>query len=100
MFKYVEALVKKETKKMKFKIFWLEYFETKKAPEIKYLPLTHKHTGYLSGYGEEFECWDFFKAENVEEAKKIVEKDYEIEFFTVFDEKGNRLFTEEDINLE
>lgn len=92
----------KENTKKKFKIVWYEYFsDMQDYKENANIPITHKHTGYMKGYGEEFECWDFFEARNIKEAKKIVEDDYyAVDFFTVFDKKKNRVFTEEDINLD
>lgn len=45
----------------------------------------------------EVECEDTFEAINVFGAKKYVEENYDTEIFTVFDEKGKIVFTEEDL---
>ncbi len=92
----------KENEKKKFKIVWYEYFQDMKDyKENANIPITHQYLGYKEGYGEEFECWDFIETTDIEEAKKIVETDYHaVDFFTVVDEKGKNVFTEEDINLD
>ena len=108
---------------MKYTIHWLEYInpeyvcedldisfyeiDEEDNPEnykkvlkeiLKGLPPKSKHTG---GYPDawEFECEDIFEANNIKEAKQLA-SEYDCGdtgVFTVIDEKGNRVFDEQDL---
>jgi len=57
----------------------------------------HENDGWI-----ECQCRDTFEAKNIREAKKIA-SEYDCgdnDVFTVFDEKGKTLFTEEDLEAE
>lgn len=62
---------------------------------MDYLPITSKHTGELMGDWE-FECFDTFKAKDIEKAKQIVSYDYDCEVFAIFDKNMNKLFDDTD----
>ena len=82
---------------MKYKIIWIENTDRveKELKEfMKTLP-NPKITGGDCFGGTEIECFDTFEAKDIEEAKKIVDRDFNaVEIFCVFDEKGNRAFNE------
>jgi len=84
---------------MKYTILWLEYFEDmEKYEKMKgYLPKKQKCTG--DGLmGIEFEVEDTFEAKDIEEAKQVIRDEYyEVEVFVVFDDKRNKVFTDEDM---
>jgi len=107
---------------MKFKICWIAYInpeticnrlginpyeiDSKEYPKnykkvlkeiLDYLPERARHSGELMGDWE-FECYDNFEADNIEEAKKkALEYDVGINgVFTVLDESLITAFTEED----
>ena len=93
---------------MKFKIYWLEYHNPNnwgKTEEegIKNIcdSLPTKSWQYDPNENDgwiEVECEDIFEAKDIEEAKKkTYEYDIPTEVFTVFDDKGKILFTEEDV---
>lgn len=98
---------------MKFKISWIEWHNPYNRADddireerykngvrdiLESLP-NSTHTGGDEDDNIEVECFDIFEAENIEEAK-IKTKEYECgenNIFVVSDEKGNRIFTEEDV---
>ena len=89
---------------MRFKISWLEHHVCETDEKVKFwldnLPPNTKNMGNVFGDEiVEFECLDTFKANDIEEAKKKA-SEYECgeeNVFTVFNDRGNRLFTEEDL---
>ena len=113
MFKYVlpklvGEILKKE-KKMKFRIYWLEYHDPMNWGETEeegiknmydLLPAKDIHLDPNENDGwVECECEDTFEANSIEEAKKIA-NEYDCgssSVFSVFDEKGEVVFTEEDL---
>ena len=87
---------------MKYKIVWIENTDST-GRELKEfmngLP-NPKITGGDCYGGTEIECSDTFEAKDIEEAKKKVDELFDaVEVFTVFDNKGNRAFTEEDCEV-
>ena len=81
---------------MKYKICWLENFPDMKSyrqrrKEVRHAEITGDCMGDI-----EVEVWEYFEAENDEQAKRYVREHYhEREVFTVF--RAERVFTEEDI---
>lgn len=94
---------------MKYKICWLEHHicdsEKDEKEWLDSLPPYSRITGAGGIYGYdvvEFECIDWFEADNVDIAKNYVREEYEypsddFEIFSVYDELGERVFTEEDM---
>ena len=89
---------------MKCKIIWLEYHlcidKAEEQEILESLPIGSRITG-TNPYDKEsieFDCVDYFEAENIEEAKRIVKEDYnEVETFNVSNaDTWENLFTEED----
>ena len=61
---------------MRYQIVWLEYFADEEAYETAKESFPHsEHTGYLMG-DLEIEVWDYFTAENDQQAKEYVKKHY------------------------
>ena len=93
---------------MKFKICWLEYHicetDEEMQEKLDMLPSDTRITG-TNPYNDEaveFECIDYFEADSIEEAKEYVKEEYNVpnddfEVFAVFDEQGEVVFTEEDL---
>ena len=87
---------------MKFKIVWFEYHicvdEKEEKECLDSLPIGSRIISYDKDQVG-FECIDIFEADNIKEAKEIIEEDYnEVEIFGVANaDTGERLFTEEDI---
>ena len=95
----------------KYKVFWLEYHnplnwgETEKEG-VKNIcdSLPTKSWGYDPNEDDgwiEVSCLDKFEANNIEEALKYVEENYEIQtgVFSIFDEEGKIVATEEGIEI-
>jgi len=96
---------------MKFKIYWTEYHNPMNWGDteeegikniIEALPTKSWQYDPMENDGWiQVECEDIFEADNIEQAKKIAsEYDIASDVFTVFDEEGKRLFTEEDLEVD
>lgn len=89
---------KGKNEKNNYKIIWLEN-STLEGKELKAFLDTLPNpdiTGEFMG-GNEIECYDFIKAKDIRELKKIIREDYsEAEIFSVFLGK-KRILTEEDM---
>jgi hypothetical protein len=69
---------------------------------IKTLPNAKKRKEQWEGDATTFDCSDTFEANSIEEAKEIVKNKYleqynGAEYFDCKDERGKRVFTEEDL---
>ena len=93
---------------MKLRIYWVEYHNPESWGDtvregirniLASLPYKAWHFDRNERDGWiEVECEDTFMAENIKQAKKIAsEYDCGCDVFTVFNEAGKRVFTEEDI---
>ena len=90
---------------MKYKICWLEHHicddERDEKEWLDSLPPYSRITGADDNVVE-FECIDWFEADNIDIAKNYIREEYnfpsdDFEIFTVWNELGERLFTEEDM---
>lgn len=99
VFEEAEKFLKGEIK-MKYKIVWIENTDStgKELKDFMETLPNPKQTGGDCYGGTEIECYDTFEAKDIEEAKKKIEELFNaVEVFAVFDDKGNRAFTEEDL---